>query len=239
MKSKIIPAYLDKAERGRPGEVWRDVPGYDGYRVSNLGRVRSIDREVFHSRCGTQFVRGRILSQNVKKHYNRYTKDYVVILQTTFMQENNRFDVIVRRLVYAAFKDPRILTDSKRMIIAKDGDGYNNRLENLRAVNNSERMKLVVLRKRMSMTIAKLDHTKFKPTFNLWKPVHRCNLKGKILETYPCIAHAARKEGYYHKGIIDAAKEKQRTYKGFKWRYASRKVLEPIKRTWDNRLLTS
>lgn len=30
-----------------PGEVWRDVPGYEGlYRVSSLGRVRSLERPV-------------------------------------------------------------------------------------------------------------------------------------------------------------------------------------------------
>ncbi len=235
MKPKIIPAYLDKFEKSRPGEVWKDILGYDGYRVSNHGRVRSIDREVFHSRYGSQFVKGRILSQNVKKHYNHYTKDHVVILQTTLMQENIRYDVIVRRLVYAAFKDLHILKDSRRMIIAKDNNGYNNKLENLKAVNNSERMKLLAQRNRMPIMLAELDHRKFKPTFNLWKPIHKCDLKGRILKTYPCIAYAAKEEGFYEKGITNTAKGKQKIYKGFKWTYASRKILQSLNRTWDKK----
>lgn len=44
-------------------EQWRDVVGYEGlYQVSNLGRVRSIDRVVPHKRFGTQKRRGRVLS---------------------------------------------------------------------------------------------------------------------------------------------------------------------------------
>ncbi len=29
-------------------EIWKDIPGYEGlYQVSNLGRVKSMEREVF------------------------------------------------------------------------------------------------------------------------------------------------------------------------------------------------
>lgn len=231
MSDSSVYPYLDKSERSRPGERWKDISGFEGYQVSNHGRVKSVDRYVLHKRTGQQFVKGRILSQNPKKHYNRHTNDFVTILQTTLMQENIRHDVIVRRLVYGAFKNNNFLNGERKMIVAKDGDGLNNKLSNLLAVTNSERMLMVISRNRMPMVLAELDHTKFKPTFNLWKPVHRCNTKGKILETFPCIAYASKK-GFLEKGIIEAAKGRIKFYKGYKWRYASRKFLENLKNEW-------
>ena len=226
------PVYLDKSERNRPGERWKDIPGFEGYQVSTEGRVRSLDRYVPHRRTGRQFVKGRILSQNVKRHYNRFTKDFTVILQTTLMLENIRHDVIVRRLVYGAFKDKAIISGDNRMIVSKDGDGLNCKLSNLVAVNNSKRMQMVIARNRMPIVLAEMDHTKFKPTFNLWKPVHRCDAKVKILETFPCIAHATQK-GFLEKGITDAAKGRTKFYKGYKWKYASRDVLMPYMKEWE------
>jgi len=44
-------------------EQWRDIEGYEGlYQVSDLGRVRSLDRVVPHARFGTMRLKGRIVS---------------------------------------------------------------------------------------------------------------------------------------------------------------------------------
>ncbi len=42
-------------------EQWRDVVGYKGlYQVSDLGRIKSLDRVVPHARFGTMKLKGRI-----------------------------------------------------------------------------------------------------------------------------------------------------------------------------------
>jgi len=49
-------------------EVWRDVVGYEGsYQVSNLGRVRSLDRKVTYHDGRKKFVKGITLAQEVHK----------------------------------------------------------------------------------------------------------------------------------------------------------------------------
>lgn len=47
-----------------PGEEWREIDGLKYYMVSNLGRVKSIDRVVMRNGAEAK-IKGRILKQNV------------------------------------------------------------------------------------------------------------------------------------------------------------------------------
>lgn len=47
-------------------EQWKAIVGYEGsYEVSDLGQVRSLDREVPHRAGGTRTARGRSRSRKV------------------------------------------------------------------------------------------------------------------------------------------------------------------------------
>ena len=51
-------------------EVWKDVVGYEGYyKVSNLGRVRSLDRIVKCVGTGQAKRKGRVLKGHTKKRW--------------------------------------------------------------------------------------------------------------------------------------------------------------------------
>lgn len=51
-------------------EQWRDVVGYEGlYQVSNMGRVRSVDRVVRHYLGGPKRLKGRVLQSIVNGGY--------------------------------------------------------------------------------------------------------------------------------------------------------------------------
>lgn len=50
-------------------EKWLDVVGYEGYyKVSNLGRVKGLDRTIISKRGYKYRIKGRILSPGVNNH---------------------------------------------------------------------------------------------------------------------------------------------------------------------------
>jgi hypothetical protein len=98
-------------------EVWRPIPGYDGYEASNLGRVRSLDRWLEKKNGVKWFRRGRVLRQPPDRGY----------------PQTNIGDVHV--LVMLAFHG----APSKGMWVAhNDGNPLNNRLDNLRYATPSD-----------------------------------------------------------------------------------------------------
>lgn len=104
-------------------EEWRDVIGFEGYyEVSNLGRVRSIDR----TDSSGKFLQGRILKGG--SGGERY-------ITKSLWKENKWYNRMVHRLVAEAFvPNPNNLPQVNH----KDGDTHNNRADNLEWVTPSE-----------------------------------------------------------------------------------------------------
>jgi len=55
-------------------EIWLPVIGHKGYEVSNIGRVRSIDRWVNYSDGRVGFYRGKIFNTRVGKRGYCYVR---------------------------------------------------------------------------------------------------------------------------------------------------------------------
>lgn len=56
-------------------EVWKDIQGYEGlYQISNIGRVKSLERKVSHSKGGLRQVNKRILKNLLNKYGYAYVK---------------------------------------------------------------------------------------------------------------------------------------------------------------------
>ena len=101
-------------------EEWKSIPGYEGlYEVSNLGRVRSLDRYIKYSNGQIRLHKGRIL--NPSKDTNGYLK---VLLKCNTKCKT----ITVHRLVALTFlPNP----DNLPCVNHKDEDKTNNRVENL------------------------------------------------------------------------------------------------------------
>jgi len=100
-------------------QTWKPIPGHEGYEVSDHGQVRSLDRLEPYTWKGKTFTRpakGRLLKQTVNPQ-NGYL----------YVHLGRQRISTVHRLVAAAF-----LGESEMMVLHKDGDRQNNRLDNLR-----------------------------------------------------------------------------------------------------------
>lgn len=106
-------------------EEWRDIKNYEGkYQVSNLGRVRSLDRFV-NSINGKRKVKGQIMSFTTRSGYN------VLVLRKNNMRKSKQ----VHRLVAEAFI-PNI--NNKPFVNHKDFNRKNNNVDNLEWVTQKE-----------------------------------------------------------------------------------------------------
>lgn len=208
-----------------PGEVWKDIPGFEGsYQASNMGRIKSLDRVIQHPRIHSQFIKGKMLSQSVAKNQNQKTKEPMIDLRTALTVENVTHYVNVRRLIYKTFIDPRLdHKKDKRYVINRDGDGYNNRPENLKAVTHSEKQLRAIQRDRVLPSILKTaDRTNWKKNTSRNKEIEQYDLEGNFVKAYPSIREAERQTGTANKAITDVAKGRYKKWNGFVWKYKTK-----------------
>lgn len=112
---------MDNSTLDEAMEDWRPVIGFEGcYEVSNLGRVKSLDRESTRSDGVRRMLKGKVLNPYCS------TKNYPRV--HLWSDSNNKW-ARVHNLVLEAFKGPR----PKGMVAChNDGDSSNNTAANLR-----------------------------------------------------------------------------------------------------------
>ena len=108
-------------------EYWKDIPGYEGrYQVSNLGRVRSLDRLVEHKNGHIQRAPGKILKHSIgKTGYH----------QVTLSKDCIEKPFYVHRLVWLTFKGP---IPKEMEVNHIDEDKNNNSLSNLNLLSHKD-----------------------------------------------------------------------------------------------------
>lgn len=111
-------------------EIWKPVLGYEGiYEVSNLGRVKSNEREVKNSNNSTRLIKSKIL-----KPYTKEGRYKTVNLSINDLKKTQP----IHRLVVEAF----IKKIKKGLVVNHiDGDKHNNNLSNLEITTYSENNK--------------------------------------------------------------------------------------------------
>lgn len=175
-------------------EIWKPIIGYeDYYEVSNLGRIRAIDRTITDKNGREKKLHGHMMLQ--QKHRNGY---YSVMLTRGGKQK--RFSV--HRLVGTAFvPNP----DNLPEINHKDETRDNNCADNLewcdRSYNNVYGAKLTNQIKRQS------------------KPVKQM-LNGITIAVYPSAMAACRATGVSQGGISGCCRGELKSSGGYQWALA-------------------
>jgi len=208
-----------------PSEIWKDIPGFEGsYQASTMGRIKSLDRIIPHPRLYQQFVKGQILSQSISKNRNLKTGEPMIDLRVTLAIENIQYYFNVRRVIYKTFINSHLDYNKDRLyVINIDGDGYNNRPENLKAVTHSEKQLRAISRDRVLPSVLKTaDRTNWKKNYSTSKPVMQYALEGNFVNQYPSVREAARQNHIDEKVVIQVAKGLYKQWNGFVWKYVNR-----------------
>lgn len=178
-------------------EEWKDIVGYEGmYQVSNLGRVRSLDRIVYRNDIHPIQLHGRILSPGANHGQNG---GYLFV---QLRKDGASHMEYIHRLVATAF----IPNPSGYSVINhKDKDVQNNIVGNLEWCS-------------VSYNISYDGATELR-AIQIRKPVLVYNPDGSFLGEFPSCAEVASYLGIWKDTVYRNLSGKHKNQRGFTFRY--------------------
>ncbi|AFD06837.1 NUMOD4 domain-containing protein [Solitalea canadensis] len=225
-QQQTIEPYLDRSLIDRIDEVWKDIPGFEGfYQVSNQGRVKSLDRTVEHPRLYSQFVKGQVLRHSIAKNLNIKTGEPMIDLRVCLNKYGKSYYFNTRRIVYATFIDPTLdFTKDGMYVINANGNGYDCSVGNLKLASKSEKQQRVIKRDRHHNYLAIADRSGWTKAYGgatRRKPIDKYSLEGELIASYESISQASKLNSLDEKSIIAVAKGRYRQWNGFIWKYST------------------
>lgn len=186
-------------------EIWKDIKGFEGYyQVSNLGRVKSLDRTITYVNGKVVNLKGKIIS--TFKMLNGY-------LTVNLRKNNKLYKKYIHRLVASAFIKNEY---NYPCINHKDETRDNNVAENLEwctyKYNNNYGS---CIEKRKKNT----DYKNRKKNFKNIKCVYQYDIEGNLIKKYKSANEVFNILGYSEDGVRKCCNNVSKTYKGFVWQY--------------------
>lgn len=176
------------------GEIWKEVPNYDRYEVSNYGRVKS------HAKYGG--VSERILRQAVRKGYY-----YVLLANGEFGNTKSKSYGVHHVVAMAFIPNPNNLP----FVNHKDEGRTNNMVENLEWCDMQYNLNYGTARKRAGV--------KHGETISI--PVAQYSLDGKYMRTFKNFTEAENCLGFGIYKPRNGFDSKYSQSGGYMWRYCT------------------
>ena len=175
-------------------EIWKDIPNYEGYQVSNLGRVKSLERID---------ALGRRVKEKILKPLITRNGYYLIGLYKNSIQKF----YYVHRLVWEAFNDqiPEGLQVNHINEVKTD-----NRLENLNLMTAKENMNWGSRNERAGKVLKNGKKS---------KSVLQFDLNDNFIKEYQSAHQVERELGFSSGNIVNCCKGKQKTAYNYIWRY--------------------
>jgi len=150
-------------------EEWKDISGFEGfYQVSNLGRIKSLDRHVSDKK-GDYFILGKILNPPILKN------GYILF---TLCKNGIRKQLTGHRIVANAFLEKE---KGRSIVNHKNGIKHDNRTENLEWTSNRENQvhyRKVLIKSQQKTGVC------FRKDTNKWRAKIKIDDKAIILGTF-------------------------------------------------------
>lgn len=183
-------------------EIWKPIKDFEGlYEISNIGRIKRLDRYIKDSRGVVQHFRESILSPSRNKYG---------YLQTTLRKNSVKYTVRIHKLVATAFvNNPK----NKPIIDHIDGNKLNNNSTNLRWVTYSENIMNPNTHKRFKEIVTKLRKAE-------GTPICKLDDNYNIIETFSSFEEAAKNVNCSSQLIKNACRLGHKHYKakGYHWK---------------------
>ena len=187
-------------------EIWKDARGFEGiYQVSNLGRIRSVDRYVNSGlkNVKTFLHKGKIL----KQQQNRC--GYLLIRGK---KDNKKINILLHQIVAETFiSNP----ENKPEVNHIDGNKQNNCVSNLEWVTYSENLKHAFR--------TGLKKSKYGKDHHNIRLVNQYDKDNNFIKQWYGFHEIDRELGFDYRNIHACCNNKQPTAYGYVWRYADDK----------------
>ena len=179
-------------------EIWKDIKGFEGlYQVSNLGRVKSLERFRKGANGSLVTVKEKILKPLIDKGY----------YQVCLFKQSTRKAYLVHRLVWSAFNGsiPEGLQVNHINEVKSD-----NRLSNLNLMTAKENSNWGTGIERRVKNLINGKKS---------KSVLQFDLNDNFIKEYPSIRQVYRETGFAFQNISACCKGKLKQAYNFKWKY--------------------
>lgn len=173
-------------------EIWKDIPNYNGYQVSNYGRVRTYNKITKTEKHGERHWKNRILKFKGKTPRTGYRVD--------LWKKGNHKSFLVARLVAFTFYEKDI-NNHNLTVDHLDGNRLNNNINNLELVSLEENIKRAFENG--------LNPSQIK--------VKIINKNTNYDKTYRSLSQASVAIGYNKGYISEKIKKRKYENKNFKW----------------------
>lgn len=196
-------------------EEWKDIEGFEGlYQVSNLGRVKSLDKWVKSKNNSMQFRKSRILKPNTT---------IWGYLQVNLYNNGVSKMCTIHRLVAQAFIPNQ---ENKPEVDHINACRWDNVVWNLKWATKEEQLDNPFTFKHRSECKKGEKHPfygKYGKEHHRSKPVLQYDLNNNLIKRFDCLLEIERELGFSHGCISMCCQGKQKTACGYIWKYG-----EPI-----------
>ena len=196
-------------------EIWKDIEGYEGYQVSNLGRVRSLDRIDSNNHP----LNGVILKPYISN------SGYLLV---GLYKQQKRDRKLLHRLVAEAFipnpeNKPEIdhintIKTDNTVFLNEDGS-VNYEKTNLRWTTRKENINNPLTKTKIRINARKPSKGKYGKKHHRSKPIIQYDKEGNFIKEWECANDVERVLGISNKHIGSVCLGKRKSCGGYIWKY--------------------